>query len=117
MPIHRRFGFGKINMGGKMFKRNVRLYAPFAVKDSFSQLEETEAAAAFPASGFRYAALFAFDNLFKPDGALGFCLFPHFNADVAPSHFVGNGGGRTGAKETIENIVAGVGGDMNNTLD
>jgi hypothetical protein len=50
--LHGRFGFGKVDVGGQVFKGYVRLYAPFAVKYGVSQFEKAEAAAALPAHGF-----------------------------------------------------------------
>ena len=44
--------------------------------------------------------------------AVGVGVAAHFNADVPAAHLVGNGGGRAGAEEGVENQVAGVGGKV-----
>ena len=44
-------------------------------------------------------------------------VLAHLNADIAPAHLVGHCGGGAGAEEGVEDKVAGVGGDVENTLD
>ena len=44
-------------------------------------------------------------------------MLSHFDADPAPPHFMGNSGGGARAKEGVEDEVAGVGRDMEDTLD
>jgi hypothetical protein len=44
-------------------------------------------------------------------------VLAHFNTDVATAHLVGNGGGRAGAEEAVEDEVVGVGGDVNDSTE
>ena len=88
------------------------------VDEGGSQLVETVSAALFPFGGLGDPArVFPGDHLVKTHFAVGVGMTAHFNADVPAAHLVGNGGGRAGAEEGVENQVAGVGGNVNNTFN
>jgi len=53
----------------------------------------------------------------KAELAMGVGMVPHFNADVAAVHFVGNSGCCSRSQEGIKDKVAGICGDMDYTLD
>jgi hypothetical protein len=51
MPVYERFGFGGVDIGGQVFKREFRLYAPLVVKHGVSPWERVKnASKGFPAA-------------------------------------------------------------------
>ena len=47
---------------------------------------------------------------------MGDCMVAHLDTDPAPTHLVGDSGRGAAAEETVEDEVARVGGDVNNSL-
>ena len=72
---------------------------PVFIKHGNAQTIESKSAAAFPSHGFGNASLFTFDHFAQAWGTMRHGMVAHFNADIAPSNFVGHCGGRTGTKE------------------
>ena len=76
-----------------------------------------ETAAALPVDGLGDAAgVFAVDHLFQPGDDVGVAVLAQLHHDPAAAHFVGHRAGGAGAGEGVEDEVAGVGGDLNNSF-
>jgi len=105
-------GFLIPDPGGQGGEADFRVDAAVGEKHRLAQGEEAEAAAALPAQGLRNAAWFAGHYLLQARQAMGGGMLAHLDADIAPAHLVGHGGGGAGAEEGIEHEVAGVGGDL-----
>jgi hypothetical protein len=69
-----------------------------------------------PAHGGADATLFAVDHHLQTRLAECYCVFAHFNAYPATSHFVGDCGGGAAAKEAVEHEVAGVAVNLEDAL-
>ncbi len=93
-----------------------RVDAPLLVEDRRAQAIEAEAAAALPAHRLRDAALLPVDDLAQPRHAMRDRVLAQLDADVAPPHLVRHGRGRAGAEEGVEDQVAGVGGECQESL-
>ena len=87
------------------------------IENAFPKPVETESAPAFPVHGFRYAALFALNDLPEPGNTVCQRMFSHFYADVAAAHLVGNRRRRARTEKGIQHQIAGVRGHMQNALD
>lgn len=98
-------------------KADTFVNSAFLIKDSFAQTIEAEPAATLPADRSRNSTLFTVNHLLQARHAMGHSMFTHFNTDIAPPHFVGNSSRGAGAKEGVQDEVAGVGSDMEDTLN
>ena len=95
-----------------------RLSEGVLVDESGGQLVKTVPAALLPFGGLGDPArVLPGNHLVQTHLAVGVCVTAHFNPDVPAAHLVGNGGGRAGAEEGVENQVAGIGGNVNNTFN
>ena len=80
------------------------------------KLKEAEAAAALPVHGLADTALFTVHHLLQARQAVGDGVFAHLDADPATTHFVRHRRCGAGAKEAVEDEVAGVGGDVDYSI-
>ena len=103
--------------GGQRGKAHFGVDAAIGVKNRRAQPHEAKAAAALPVHGLADAALLAIQHLLQARQAVRGGVLAHFDADPAPAHLVGDGGRGAGAEETVQNQVAGVGGDVEDALD
>jgi hypothetical protein len=77
-----------------------------------------EAPAALPPRGGRDAArILAVDDLLQPRNDVRVTVLAQLHHDPAAAHLVGDGAGGAGAGEGIEDEVAGVGSDVDDSLE
>lgn len=104
-------------MAGKIGEADRGVDPAIRVEDGLAKRAEAEAAAALPADILRDAALFALDHLLHSQGAVGAGVIAHFHPDPAAAHLVRDRRRGARAEETVEDEVAGVGGDVQDALD
>ena len=86
-------------------------------QQGWRQAVVTESAAPFPVDGLCDAAgILAVDDFFQAGDDVGVAVLAQLHHDPAAAHLVGDsaGGARTG--ERVEDELAGIGSDFNNTL-
>ena len=70
-----------------------------------------------PLHGPRDATLFAFDHLVQARHTIADGMIAHLDADIAAAHLMRDSGRGTGTQKGIENKVAGISCDLEDTLD
>src|SRR6185312_9929499 len=110
-------GFREPDVRSQMFELDFGIDSALVIEHPGTELVEAEAAAAVPTDTFRNAALLAIDDFHETRLAMRARVLAHFDADPASAHLVRDGGGGAGAEEAVEDQVAFIGGDMNNTLE
>lgn len=113
----RRIRLAEPDVRGEHRKANVRADMAFLIEDRWAEAIEAEAAAAFPADAFRYAALLAFDDLVQARRAVGDGMLTHLDADVAAAHLMRDSGRGAGAEKGVENDVTWFSGDLNDSFE
>lgn len=98
---------------GREFDRGVD--GTLFVEDTFTQPVKAKAAA-LPANFLADAALLSGNYFLQARNAVRDGVFAHFDASIAPTHFVGHGGGGAGAMKGVDDEVAWVGGTKQNSL-
>ena len=94
-------GFLLPDKGGQRGKAHTGVNAAAGVEDGRAQRHVTKAAAALPADGGADAALFAVDDFLQARQAVRGGVLAHFDANPAPAHLVGDGGGGARAEEAV----------------
>src|SRR5690606_19288980 len=113
----RRVGVLAPDVGGQRREAHCRMDATVGVEHRLAQPHEAKATAALPAHRLRDPTLFAFHDLLQAGQTMRARVLAHLDADPAPAHLVRHRGGGAGAEEAVEDEVAWVGGDLQDTLD
>jgi len=87
------------------------------VEDAVSEFVEAETASALPVHCGRDAALLTINDFLKARDTVRDRVLAHFDTYIAAAPLMGDGCCCAGAEEGVEHKIAGIRGDMKNTLE